>query len=84
MKDVPVYEAKTRLSELLVEVERGEPVTITRRGKPIAKLVPAEVVERGISAQRQHVAATIGFLRKQRRGVSLEGDLRALIVNGIE
>ena len=30
MKTVPVYEAKTRLSELLAAVELGEEVTITR------------------------------------------------------
>jgi prevent-host-death family protein len=82
MKEVPVYEAKTKLSELLVDVERGEPITITRRGKPVARLIAAEGAERGVSAQRQQVAATIGFLRKQRRGVVLEGDLKALISSG--
>jgi hypothetical protein len=35
-----------------------------------------------VSGQRQQVAATIGFLRKQRKGVVLEGDLRTLIANG--
>lgn len=33
------YEAKTRLPELLRSVERGESVTITRRGVPIARIV---------------------------------------------
>jgi prevent-host-death family protein len=32
MKEVAVSEAKARLSKLLPEVERGEQVTITRRG----------------------------------------------------
>ncbi|MES1163757.1 MAG: type II toxin-antitoxin system prevent-host-death family antitoxin, partial [Rhizobacter sp.] len=41
MKEIGVYEAKTRPSELLAEVERGEQVTITRRGLPIARLVSA-------------------------------------------
>src|SRR5262245_1347801 len=35
------YEAKTHLAELLDRVEGGETITITRHGKPIAKLVPA-------------------------------------------
>jgi antitoxin (DNA-binding transcriptional repressor) of toxin-antitoxin stability system len=35
---VGVFEAKTRLSELLERVERGEEVVITRRGAPIARL----------------------------------------------
>jgi prevent-host-death family protein len=35
------FEAKTKLAELLDRVEAGETVTITRRGKAVAKLVPA-------------------------------------------
>jgi len=41
--DVNVYAAKTQLSRLLEQVERGEEVVITRHGKPVAKLVPIEV-----------------------------------------
>jgi prevent-host-death family protein len=37
--DIPVAEAKNRLSELLRAVEDGEPVVITRNGKPVAQLV---------------------------------------------
>lgn len=33
-----VQEAKTRLSELLVRVERGEDVVIARAGRPVAHL----------------------------------------------
>jgi prevent-host-death family protein len=40
-REVGAYEAKTRLPELLREVERGERITITVRGKPIAELTPA-------------------------------------------
>jgi prevent-host-death family protein len=38
--EVGVLEAKNRLSELLDRVERGEAVTITRHGKPVATLNP--------------------------------------------
>ena len=38
MITVNVHEAKTRLSELLERVERGEEVIIARAGKPIARL----------------------------------------------
>ncbi len=42
-KTVPFTEARTRLSELLDEVEeRHEHVVITRNGRPAAVLVPAE------------------------------------------
>ena len=83
MKEIAVYEAKTRLSELLVEVEHGEQVTITRRGLPIARLVSAIATKRGgAPSQRQQVGATIASLREQRKGVVLEGDLRELIADG--
>lgn len=40
MREVGAFEAKTHLSELLAAVEAGETVTITRRGKAVAWLVP--------------------------------------------
>lgn len=39
---VGAFDAKTKLSELLDRVERGEVVVITRHGTPIAKLAPYE------------------------------------------
>jgi len=45
MKSVGTYEAKTHLPRLLSRVEKGESITITKRGKPIAKLVPADAAE---------------------------------------
>ena len=46
---VNVHEAKTHLSRLLTKVESGEEVTITKAGKPVARLVPIDfnVVKRG-------------------------------------
>jgi prevent-host-death family protein len=41
MKEVGAFEAKTHLSELLELASRGEEILITRRGKPVARLVPA-------------------------------------------
>jgi len=40
MMQVTVAEAKAQLSSLLDAVEAGQAVVITRRGKPIAELVP--------------------------------------------
>ena len=42
MKRVGMFEAKTNLSALVEEVEKGGQVVITRHGKPVAKLVRAE------------------------------------------
>jgi prevent-host-death family protein len=43
---VGTFEAKTKFSELLNKVETGEEVVITRHGKVIAKIVPAEQPKR--------------------------------------
>ena len=37
---IGAFEAKTHFSQILNRVERGETVTITRHGRPIAKMVP--------------------------------------------
>ena len=42
---VGTFHAKTHLTELLERVAKGEKVVITRRGKPVAMLVPAETRE---------------------------------------
>lgn len=38
---VNMHAAKTRLSDLVARVEKGERITIARAGKPVAQLVPA-------------------------------------------
>jgi prevent-host-death family protein len=47
MKTATIFEAKTKLSELIKEVQKGETVIITsgREKKPVAKLEPVEPVE---------------------------------------
>jgi prevent-host-death family protein len=42
MKSVGIFDAKTHLSSLVDEVEKGGEIVITRHGKPVAKLVRAE------------------------------------------
>lgn len=39
-KTVGAFEAKTHFSALLERAERGEEITITRRGKAVARIVP--------------------------------------------
>jgi prevent-host-death family protein len=39
MSEIGTFEAKNKLSELLARAERGEEIVITRRGRPVAKLV---------------------------------------------
>lgn len=52
MERVGIYEAKSRLSELIEQAESGKEVTITRHGKPVAKLVPAQA---GQEADRKKI-----------------------------
>jgi antitoxin (DNA-binding transcriptional repressor) of toxin-antitoxin stability system len=43
-----MHEAKTRLTELVAAVEKGERVVITRHGKPAAELVAPQTRKSGI------------------------------------
>ena len=67
MRAIGAFEAKTHLSELLAAVEKGETIVITRRGRPVARLVPepavperAEAILR-IASLRERLAGTIGL-----------------------
>ncbi len=60
MKRVGVYEAKTWLPRFLDEVERGESVTITRHGRPVARLVP-------VGRRRRSVRETIEAIEEFRK-----------------
>ena len=40
MGDVSIAQAKAHLSALVERVERGESVTLTKRGRPVARIVP--------------------------------------------
>lgn len=44
--EVGAYEAKTHLARLLERVRRGERITITRRGRPVAELRPVTITDR--------------------------------------
>ncbi len=54
--EIGVYETKTHLANLLDRVEHGEQFTITRHGRPIARLVP---VKRGDQERRQEAIARL-------------------------
>lgn len=64
MITVGSFEAKTKLAELLDKVEAGETVTITRRGKAVAKLIPAAADE----AERARRRALIEEIKRRRVG----------------
>jgi len=45
-KPVNIYDAKTRLSELVDRAAAGEEIVIAKAGKPVARLVPLRTRER--------------------------------------
>lgn len=52
MREIGAFEAKTHLSELLAAAKAGETVTITRRGQPVARLVPPADNDRAAASLR--------------------------------
>jgi prevent-host-death family protein len=65
---VGAFEAKTHLSALLERVEKGESITITKHGRPVARLVPVE----GGPDLAEH-AEVIRRLKELRTGVTTGG-----------
>jgi prevent-host-death family protein len=59
MRRIGSYEAKTHLPRLLDEVARGEIITITKHGVPVAVLVPP--VESGTVGVREAAAGLRAF-----------------------
>lgn len=49
--EIGAYDAKTKLPELLRQVQEGKCFTITHRGKPVADLVPSGGEFREAAAQ---------------------------------
>jgi len=61
------YEAKTHLPQLLERVAKGERITITKHGVPVATLQPA------VSSKRMPVRDVIDQLKRFRSSHSLDG-----------
>ena len=68
MSEIGAFEAKNKLSQLLDRVAAGEDITITRRGKPVALLIPPKPAID--PAQAQNAAHTI---REMSRTATLAG-----------
>lgn len=72
MQEIGAFEAKNTLGTLLDRVEHGEEIIITRRGRPVARLVRAQ---RGDQAVAAHAAARrLRALADELAGVTLTWD----------
>jgi prevent-host-death family protein len=74
---VGVFDAKTHLNGLLKRVSKGETIRITRRGIPVAKLIPADAGEKAKPSQ------VVREIRELRKGATLgKSTIRELINAG--
>ncbi len=69
MKTVSARDANQQFSKLLAEVADGAEVIITRRGKPVARLVPAG--QSALTADRKRAIARM--MRHLKKGLRLGG-----------
>lgn len=77
METVGAYEAKTHLTELLKRVAKGERITITKHGVPVATLQPVN------SAKKQPLREIIDQIKRFRSGHRLNGlSIREMIEEG--
>jgi len=75
--EVGLFEAKTRLSELVELITTGgDDFVITRRGKPVARLLPILEADSGVER------ALALILAARHASVAAEGTLRDLIDDG--
>lgn len=77
MDTIGSYDAKTHLPGLLDRVAKGERITITRHGVPVARLVP---VGTSTPAERGQAVEALRLFRKGRKLGGLK--LRSLIEEG--
>ena len=62
---INMHEAKTQLSKLVAFAQRGESVTISCHGKPVAKLVPVPREDAQAAAERERrKAEALTFFEK--------------------
>ena len=76
METVGSFEAKTHLPQLLERVAQGEEFTITKHGKPIARLVP--IRRSGPDRRRE----AIERLKEFAKGRTLDVPIKQLINEG--
>jgi len=77
MVRVGAYEAKTHLSRLLERVAKGEWITITKHGQPVAVLKPVS------DREQRALPEVIDDLRRFRRGRTLQDiSVREMIEEG--
>ncbi|MFM7631537.1 MAG: type II toxin-antitoxin system Phd/YefM family antitoxin [Alphaproteobacteria bacterium] len=82
MQNIGAFEAKTHFSELLRQVEAGDAITITRHGRPVARLVAWDA-DLDIKSQEEKTIKAVSALRAFPRPPLPEGmTARDVIASG--
>ena len=71
-REVGASEARNRLSALLNRVEAGEEVVITRRGRPVARLISANTGHDRVEGKRAADALRVATRGWRLNGVSVK------------
>jgi len=77
MERIGIYDARSKLSELIERVQSGEEVVLTRHGEPVARLVPEK------RRRKPSRAAAVARIRALARKLDIRDvDIRKLIEEG--
>jgi prevent-host-death family protein len=75
MTTASISETKAKLSALLDLVRAGETVTITDRGRPVARIVPAVGSDAGDDEARLERLERAGLIRRSKQKLDVEAFL---------
>jgi len=77
MERIGIYDARSKLSELIERVQSGEEVVLTRHGEAVARLVPEK------RRRKRSRAAAVARIRALARKLDIRDvDVRKLIEEG--
>lgn len=78
-RHVPISEFKDHASELVTAAESGEEITITRHGKPAARLVAPLRVSEEQRTRAKAALARMAEIRAELRGMGMTATVEELI-----
>ena len=78
-QQIGAFEAKTHFSQILGEVERGADYVVTKRGKPVAKIIPFKQEK---ELTRKEAIEKLIEMRKLYRGEPGSFNIREAIEQG--
>lgn len=84
MRSVGLFEAKNKLSELVEAARRGEEIVLTKRGKPVARLIAAAAnAQDGAAAEAAFARIEARREARARAGMGMKpGEILKLIREG--